>query len=129
MNTLLKTILGIIVATVVTVGIAASAYASGVDVIEGSCNAAGGSPSALCEDAGTPLFGDGSIFQRITNAFLFVVGAVSVIMIVVGGFRYAISNGDQSAMTSAKNTIFYAIVGLVVAIAAYAIVSFVLTYV
>ena len=129
MNTLLKTILGTLLAVVMATAVVTFAAASGVDVIEGSCNAAGGSPSALCDDAGSPLFGTGSVFERITNAFLFVVGAVSVIMIVVGGFRYAISNGDQSAMTSAKNTIFYAIVGLVVAIAAYAIVSFVLTYV
>ena len=55
------------------------------------------------------------------------MGAISVIMIIVGGIRYATSQGDQTQMQSAKNTILYAVIGVVVAIAAYAIVSFVVT--
>jgi ABC-type Fe3+ transport system permease subunit len=62
----------------------------------------------------------------IVNVLLFIIGAVAVIMIVVGGLKYTTSNGDSSAVTSAKNTILYAVVGLVVAILAYAIVNFVL---
>ena len=53
------------------------------------------------------------------------MGAVSVIMIIIGGFRYVTSQGDQTQMQSAKNTILYAVIGVVVSIAAYAIVSFV----
>ena len=56
---------------------------------------------------------------------LFIIGAVAVIMIVVGGVRYTVSNGDSNAVQGAKNTIMYAIVGLVVAIVAYALVNFV----
>ena len=48
-------------------------------------------------------------------------------MIVIGGIKYTVSNGDTTAVTSAKNTILYAVIGLVVAIMAYAIVSFVIT--
>ena len=62
----------------------------------------------------------------IVNILLFLLGAIAVIMIVIGGIRYATSNGDQSAITSAKNTILYAVIGLVVAIMAYAIVNFVI---
>jgi hypothetical protein len=47
-------------------------------------------------------------------------------MIVIGGIKYTTSNGDSSAITSAKNTILYSVVGLVVAILAFAIVNFVL---
>lgn len=65
-------------------------------------------------------------FKTVVNILLFVIGAVSVIMIVIGGIRYVTSNGESSALTSAKNTILYAIVGLVVAIFSYAIVGFVL---
>ncbi|RKW01708.1 MAG: hypothetical protein D8B38_04085, partial [Candidatus Saccharimonas sp.] len=65
------------------------------------------------------------IFQTIVNVILFIVGAVAVIMIVIGGVRYTVSNGDSNAVTGAKNTIMYAIVGLVVAIIAYALVNFV----
>jgi multisubunit Na+/H+ antiporter MnhB subunit len=58
---------------------------------------------------------------------LFIIGAVSVIMLIIGGIRYTISQGDQSQVTSAKNTILYAIIGLIVAILAYALVNFVVT--
>jgi hypothetical protein len=48
-------------------------------------------------------------------------------MIVIGGLRYAISGGDQGSITSAKNTILYAIVGLILSLMGYAIVNFVLS--
>ncbi len=63
--------------------------------------------------------------QKIIDILSIVVGAVSVIMIIVGGFRYVISNGDSNGLTGAKNTILYAIVGLVVVIFAQVIVRFV----
>ena len=65
-------------------------------------------------------------FKKVVNVFLFLIGAIAVVMIVIGGFRYTISGGDSSAVNGAKNTILYAIVGLVVAVAAYAIVNFVI---
>jgi len=77
---------------------------------------------------GTPttLFGTGSIFTTIVNVLLFIIGAISVIMLIIGGIRYTISNGDSGAVTSAKNTILYAIVGLIIAFLAFAIVNWVL---
>lgn len=57
---------------------------------------------------------------------LFIVGFLSVIMLIFGGLRYIISGGNSAAVTSAKNTILYAIVGLIIAIFAYAIVNFVI---
>jgi ABC-type Fe3+ transport system permease subunit len=63
----------------------------------------------------------------IVNILLFLLGAIAVVMIVIGGIRYATSNGEQSAISSAKNTILYAVIGLIVAILAYAIVNFVIT--
>lgn len=77
-------------------------------------------------DQGASLFGDGGIFKTITNVLLFLIGAISVIMLIIGGIRYTISGGDSAAVTSAKNTILYAIVGIIVALLAYAIVNFVL---
>ena len=71
------------------------------------------------------LFNSGGIFSQIVNVLLFIIGAIAVIMLVYGGIRYVLSGGDASAVTSAKNTILYAIVGIVVAILAYAIVQFV----
>jgi hypothetical protein len=55
-----------------------------------------------------------------------LVGVVAVIMFIVGGFRYITSAGDSSKVSSAKNTLVYAIIGLVVVALAQAIVLFVL---
>jgi hypothetical protein len=68
----------------------------------------------------------GNIIQAVTNVLLFIIGAVSVIMIILGGLKYVLSNGDSSQITSAKNTILYAVIGLIVALLAFAIVNFVL---
>jgi len=76
--------------------------------------------------AKTDLFGNGSIFTTIVNILLFVIGAISVIMLIIGGIKYTVSNGDSSQVTSAKNTILYAIVGLVIAFLAFAAVNWVL---
>lgn len=66
-----------------------------------------------------------TFIKRVINILLFVVGAIAVIVIIVGGIRYVLSAGDSSQVTAAKNTVLYAIVGLIVAIMAYAIVNFV----
>lgn len=54
-----------------------------------------------------------------------ILGALAVIMIIVGGIRYTTSNGDASRIKAAKDTIMYSVVGLVVALLAYAIVRFI----
>lgn len=91
-----------------------------------------GSSARDCIEAGADVqtgTGKTSLSQQIktvVNILLFVLGAIAVIMIVIGGIRYALSGGDSSAITAAKNTILYAVIGLVVAVLAYAIVDFVL---
>jgi hypothetical protein len=85
-----------------------------------------GADSARGTDQTSELFGNSGIFRTITNVLLFILGAVSVIMIIIGGLRYVISGGNATAVTAAKNTILYAIVGVIVALLAYAIVNFVL---
>ena len=73
------------------------------------------------------LFGDTGVITTITNVLLFIIGALSVIMLIFGGLRYVVSGGNASAVTAAKNTILYAIVGLVIAFLAYAAINFVLS--
>lgn len=65
----------------------------------------------------------------IVNVLLWVVGILSVTMIVWSGFKYITSAGDTSKLASAKSTLIYAVVGLIIAILAYAIVTFVRTQV
>jgi hypothetical protein len=72
------------------------------------------------------LFQNGGVFQTVVNVMLFLIGAVAVIMLIYGGIRYTVSGGDAKNVTAAKNTILYAIVGIVVAVLAFAIVNFVI---
>jgi cytochrome bd-type quinol oxidase subunit 2 len=67
------------------------------------------------------------VIKTIINTFSLIVGVVSVIMIIVGGFKYITSGGDSNNVSSAKNTIIFAIVGLVIVALAQVIVRFVLT--
>lgn len=60
------------------------------------------------------------------NSFSWIVGIISVIMIIIGGLKYIMSGGDSGNVTGAKNTILYAIIGLVVVALAQVIVLFVL---
>ncbi len=75
---------------------------------------------------GTPgdLLGDDGVFETVANILLLVVGAVAVIMLIIGGFRYVVSGGDSTAVEGAKNTILYAIIGIVVAFLAFAAINF-----
>ncbi|HSX01341.1 MAG TPA: hypothetical protein VLF67_03815 [Candidatus Saccharimonas sp.] len=69
----------------------------------------------------------GQLFKQITDALIFVIGSISVLMIIIGGLRYVISNGDAKAAEAGRNTVLYAVIGLILSIAAFAIVSFVST--
>lgn len=66
------------------------------------------------------------VIKDITNVLLFIIGAVAVIMIIIGGIRYTTSNGDSSQVTAAKNTILYGVIGVIIALLAFAIVNFVI---
>ena len=63
----------------------------------------------------------------VVNILSLIIGSVAVIMIIIGGFKYITSNGNDSNVASAKNTIMYAIIGLVIVALAQFIVRFVLS--
>jgi len=107
------------VATLASLVFAPTSFAFSLSIVDGA-NSARGANQAV------DLFGSAGIFTTITNVMLFVVGAISVIMIVIGGLRYVVSGGNSTNITTAKNTILYAIVGLIIAIMAYAIINFVI---
>lgn len=80
--------------------------------------------TAVCSSKGDKA---DSLVKTVVNTLLYVLGAIAVIMIVVGGIRYTTSNGDANSIKSAKDTILYSVIGLVVAMMAWAIVNFVVT--
>lgn len=67
-----------------------------------------------------------STMKTVISVLLFIVGAVAVVMIIFSGIQYVTSSGDPARVKKAKDTLIYSIVGLVVAILAFAIVNFVL---
>ena len=68
----------------------------------------------------------GDIFNKVTTILFIIIGALAVIMLIIGGIMYVLSAGDSKRVESAKNTILYAIIGIVVAVFAGTIVHFVL---
>jgi len=122
----------IAISLVVALGFAAPAFApaiaSAADVNQNLCNGANLSfagDDANCSDSGTDVEAgtkfDG-IITNVINILSLAVGVVSVIMIIIGGFRYVTSGGESGQVTGAKNTILYAIVGLVVVAVAQLVV-------
>lgn len=103
------------------------------DPFKANCSGAAASSSSFCKNAKeekanrTLVYGENSLIVQVAQLIVFLTGLISVIMIIIGGFKYIVSNGDANGVTSAKNTIMYAVVGLVVAVSCQFIVSFVLT--
>ena len=85
-----------------------------------------GAEAARCDTCPRDLFGDTGVFKQITNTILYIVGIIAVVMLIIGGIKYLLSGGDSKKVTDAKNTVLYAIIGLVIAFLAYAIVNFVI---
>jgi hypothetical protein len=85
-----------------------------------------GAACAAPKGSADNLFVAGGIFQQISNTLIFLVGAIAVIMLIIGGLRYVTSNGEAASIKGAKDTITYAIIGIIVAILSFALVSFVI---
>lgn len=120
----MKKIKQLMVAAALVIGlggtILAAPTASAVNVFDqcGS-NADAAVCKAQSEDSAT------SMITIVINTLLFIIGIIAVIMIIVGGIRYTVSNGNASSTKEAKDTILYAVIGLIIAMMAYAIVNFV----
>ena len=65
------------------------------------------------------------VITTIINVMLFIAGALAVIMIIYGGIRYITAHGDEKQVKVAKDTIVYSVTGLIIAILAYALVTFI----
>lgn len=103
---------GFILAPVATVG--------AVNPIEDACAQQN---STICQNQNETVDG---LVKTVVNVLLFVIGIISVLMIIIGGIMYSTSAGDAGTVTKAKNTILYAVIGLIVAFLAFAIVNWVL---
>lgn len=118
MKKILKIILPIL--AIVIVAAVASGNVSALTLKEGA-------EAARCDGCPADLFGDTGVFKQVTNTVLYIVGIIAVVMLIIGGIRYVTSGGDAKKVTDAKNTVLYAIIGLVISFLAFAIVNFVIT--
>ncbi len=100
-------------APTVMAGSAANEVCKGIGAVDGSGN-------CVRDNSLT------NVIKAVINIFSVIVGIVAVIMIMVSGFKYVTANGDSGSLTSAKQTLIYAIIGLVVVALSQFIVRFVL---
>jgi hypothetical protein len=101
-----------------------------VDVLQPVCET--GTSTKFCKDVGANknndrILGADGLITKILQIVVYITGAISIIMIVIGGFKYVVSAGDSNGVQGAKNTVMYALIGLVISLFSQIIVSFVLT--
>lgn len=102
-----------------------------VEVLDPVCQ---NNPSAtVCKDNSknqeindNSLFGPNGVLTKVARLIAIVVGVAAVIMIIVSGIQYVFSSGDPARLNKAKDTLLFALVGLVVAMMSQAIIAFVL---
>lgn len=119
--------LAMIAATIVTSALAPMSCQANGDPMKDACSKVGN--SAACDalqENGDQVDKVNSIISNVTTKLLFFVGVACVIMIIYSGVQYITSAGDTSKTKKATQTMIYAIVGLVIAVMAYAIIWFVL---
>lgn len=114
------------------VGVAAQPSNVNQDVIRGGlCKGANDLEIAeqreSCERADTATSGFNDLLKRIINIISVIIGVIAVIMIIWGGFKYITSGGAQDKVKGAKDTLLYAIIGLIIVALAQVIVRFVLS--
>ncbi len=97
------------------------------DPLNDACGGSGAaSDSAACSSRSPVNNPVVSVIVDVIQILLTVIGVVAVIVIMVAGFRYVTSSGDPGTINAAKNTILFAVIGLVIAVSAQIIIAFVL---
>ncbi|MGF7229099.1 MAG: hypothetical protein ACQR33_03880 [Candidatus Saccharibacteria bacterium] len=104
--------------------LARSSQAAGV--FTGACSNASASSSAFCADqnkTGNPLTGTNGTLYKVSKIIASVAAITAVIMMIVGGFMYVLAGGDPGKANTARDTILYAAIGLVIIGVAQGIIS------
>lgn len=123
-------IIATLLASAVPAIVPSVAYAAENNITSGLCSGAdtaAGTSDTCTGDNASAASGLSALAKQVVNVFSIIVGVVAVIMIIYGGFKYITSGGDSGNVSGAKNTLIYAIVGLIIVALAQFIVRFVLT--
>jgi hypothetical protein len=95
----------------------------------------GGTKPTWCSDSATvtttnsdnPVTGSKGVLTKVTNVIGFIAGVIAVIIIMIAGTRLILSRGDSAKIVTARQSIIYALVGLVVIVIAREIIVFILS--
>jgi len=112
-----------LVAAVLSLAVAVAAVVMPIALPSASAQFKSGLDAARTQEMSTKPIS--TTIGEVVNIFLYFVGAVAVIVVIWGGFQYITSSGDSQKATTAKNTIMYAVIGIVVVVMSYAIVNWV----
>ncbi len=118
---------GVLLLAVLPLAISQPAFADCIsDPTSAGCPCALNSSSAACQDLSKPD-GLSNILKNATNIVLFIAGALAVIMIIYGSIRFMTAHGNEKQVESARLIVTYSVIGLIIALLAYALVNFVLS--
>ena len=124
-----------VILLVVFLGVGLLVFACAYGTAKASPQIFADSKSAVCEGATMVAGGDcdnttgnsvANLVQSIITFFAWVLGILSVIYIMYGGFKYVTAGGDSGKVTSARNAILFALIGLVIAALAQTVVKYVI---
>ena len=87
---------------------------------------AAGSDACPSGDPEQAILGNDGVLRNGLQVFVYIGGFASLVMITVGGFRYVLAGGDPQQAAGARNTLIYAVIGLVIALGAQSILTFVI---
>lgn len=103
------------------------AHAAEEDVFKDACAVSGSADSEACKVSGAnPITGTNGTIAKVSRTIAYIAGVAAIIMMIVTGIMYVLSGGDPQKVAAAKNTFLYALIGLVVVVAAQTIIVFVL---
>ena len=116
----------VLVTSLVTLSPAASVLAAGGSNDQACAAIQAVNPSATCDSKQKSQSAITKILRTVLNLISLIAGVIAVIMLIIGGLKYITSQGEAAATAGAKNTIIYAVIGLVIVAFAQLIVKFVL---
>jgi hypothetical protein len=114
----------VIASALMLVAVPSIAHASIKDDV---CSGVGLSSGGTCDTAQADSKSVNEVVQIGLNLFSSIVGVIAIVMVIIGGVKYMTSQGETGKINEAKNSILYALIGLVIVALAQVIVRFVLT--
>lgn len=107
---------------------ASTVMAAEKNVLQEACSSGSTGESSVCQsqNSGDPITGTNGVLAKAARIISYLAGAAAIILMIIGGFMYVTSDGEASKLSAAKNTVIYALVGLVVVVFAQSIIIFVI---